>query len=412
MDFLLSSDLKEFRETLHQFFLNEFPFPLRRERLLSKDGFAFLPYGENETLIWEKLTDLGVLPACVPEEFGGLGFGALMADVIIEQAAIHLVSLPLFETICLGLFPLLLLASQKHQEKLLPSIASGELRLTGAFYELWGGNRISRGEWFSDVSSKETSSEHVIAEPVGPFEEGKDITHLLSGVLNLVPSVSQVDAVLVPAIVPQSKPQSRQLGLYLVSLKDQFSQTIVVEPQPTFDVLRSYSHLELHQARATLISAEALSKKRWTKVKHYLALLAASELVGIARRIMDVTLEYAKIRNQFGRPIGSFQAIAHKLVDMHFDLQNIALLTRFAAWSSESDENQFPQAAMAAKGLASEVAPRLIETALQVHGGIGFTYEYDLHLYLRRAKALASLYGEKTHCYGEVGRWFVQEGCA
>ena len=104
-----------------------------------------------------------------------------------------------------------------------------------------------------------------------------------------------------------------------------------------------------------------------------------------------MTAEYVKTRKQFGKPVASFQAVQHKLSDMLMWSEQISSLGRFAAWAADTDRSQFLRSATAAHGYSAEFAPKLVETAIQLHGGIGFTWEYSLHLYLRRAKNLASL---------------------
>jgi alkylation response protein AidB-like acyl-CoA dehydrogenase len=114
-----------------------------------------------------------------------------------------------------------------------------------------------------------------------------------------------------------------------------------------------------------------------------------------------MTADYVKTRKQFDRAIGTFQAVQHKLADCYLQLEQLEALALFAAWAAESDPAQFYSAVAACKGLASAEVPRIIETTVQVHGGIGFTYEYDLHLLLRRARVVSSLFG------GE-GQWFEE----
>ena len=131
-------------------------------------------------------------------------------------------------------------------------------------------------------------------------------------------------------------------------------------------------------------------------------IFAVSELCAVAAKVLEMTLEYVKIRKQFGKAIGSFQAIQHRLAEMCLLSEQAISLNRFAVWCLDNDSQQFPQAALGAKGFASEFVPQLIEMAIQVHGGIGFTYEYDLHLYLRRALMLSETYISKSKSYQQL----------
>jgi alkylation response protein AidB-like acyl-CoA dehydrogenase len=124
---------------------------------------------------------------------------------------------------------------------------------------------------------------------------------------------------------------------------------------------------------------------------------AAAEMLGAARRCLDMAVEYAKVREQFGQPIGSFQAIRHRCAEMLLDVENSHAATYYAAWALASGAEDGPLAASVAKSYVNDAARKVCGDAIQVHGGIGFTWEYDLHLYFKRAKALEPLYGDAEH---------------
>jgi alkylation response protein AidB-like acyl-CoA dehydrogenase len=124
---------------------------------------------------------------------------------------------------------------------------------------------------------------------------------------------------------------------------------------------------------------------------------AAAEMLGAARRCLDMAVDYAKVREQFGQPIGSFQAIRHKCADMLLDVENSFSAVYYAAWALANDAEDGPLAASVAKAYVSDASRKVCGDAIQVHGGIGFTWEYDLHLYFKRAKALEPLYGDADH---------------
>src|SRR5438105_8995089 len=124
---------------------------------------------------------------------------------------------------------------------------------------------------------------------------------------------------------------------------------------------------------------------------------AAAEMLGAARRCLDMSVEYAKVRQQFGQPIGSFQAIRHRCAEMLLDVENSHAATYYAAWALAGGAEDGPLAASVAKSYVNDAARKVCGDAIQVHGGIGFTWEYDLHLYFKRAKALEPLYGDAEH---------------
>lgn len=149
------------------------------------------------------------------------------------------------------------------------------------------------------------------------------------------------------------------------------------------------------------IELSALYKKKLSDkvIGATIRLGVAAELSGISSRVVEMTAEYVKTRKQFGKPLAAFQAVQHKLSDMLMWSEQISSLGRFAAWAADNDPSQYVRSASAAFGYAAEYAPRLIETSIQMHGGIGFTWEYPLHLYLRRAKCLSALCSGSDQAY-------------
>jgi len=124
---------------------------------------------------------------------------------------------------------------------------------------------------------------------------------------------------------------------------------------------------------------------------------AAAEMLGAARRCLDMSVAYAKVREQFGQPIGSFQAIRHKCAEMLLEVENSHAATYYAAWALDAEADDAALAASVAKAYVGEAASRVCGEAIQVHGGIGFTWEYDLHLYMKRARALGAMYGDADY---------------
>ena len=124
---------------------------------------------------------------------------------------------------------------------------------------------------------------------------------------------------------------------------------------------------------------------------------AAAGLLGAARRCLEMSVDFAKVREQFGQPIGAFQAIRHRLAEMLVEVENAHVATYYAAWALDAGAEDAPLAASVAKAYVGEAARKVCGEAIQVHGGIGFTWEYDLHLYVKRAKALEAQYGDADH---------------
>ncbi len=375
MNFLLSPELSEFGEILQKFFSTRINSSFLRKHLAEAPELSPAP-GKEDQELWKELGTLGIFSAFIPEKYEGLGFGLLSASLITEQAGRSLIPLPLSETIALGAIPLLLAGSEPTKQKFLPKIGTGELSLTGAFSELYP-----------------------ISTPTAPLITATSLEgrYLLTGRLGLIPSVKNSQMVLVPALLNNKR------ALFVVELSKTLGSTLKHTQQETLDLLRPYSELHFIKTEAELVSLELSSS--WEEILHSISLLFAAEMIGASEKVLEMTLEHVKTRTQFGKAIGSFQAVSHKLSDIYLQIESALSLLRFAAWSFDNDKQQFPKAAIALKGFVSEELPKVIQTALQVHGGIGFTHEYDLHLYLRRVRTLAALYGtaeDHFKCLGDL----------
>lgn len=330
MDFLLSNDLKDFRKSLRDFFIENFQ---ESHRYLLQNGKrAESQISELKTL-WKELLELGVLSAPLPESGGGLGMGLLSAAIILEESGRALAPLPLLESFTFAICPLRngALLTQETTDKIL----SGELCITGCWSDF---------DATSAYRSSIETSDHEIRRDAA------------SGAV----SISSTAA-----------------------MEKVFVQTI--------DLIRTFS--PSGEPSSEKVSMGILSEEQWKAVRSEIFVLLTAELCGVGSKIAELTVEYAKTRKQFDAPIGSFQAIQHKLSDLHLAVETSTSLCRFAAWCADSSPEQFHASSLAAKSYAGEAIVRGIEQALQAHGGIGFTFEYSLHLYLRRAQLLGHLLG-------------------
>lgn len=179
---------------------------------------------------------------------------------------------------------------------------------------------------------------------------------------------------------------------YLLELKDAH-----VEAQPSLDLTQNLFKVTFNSKKLKVLSSIDNGQiKLMTKV------LYACELSGLCSRVVEMTNGYVKTRKQFGVAIGAFQAVAHRLADMYVQTEAMWALARFAAWAVDRSPEQSNFSALAALANATQVASQIVEGAIQLHGGIGFTWEFDLHLYLRRAKAIEALWGMKEEGYDEL----------
>ena len=369
MEFLLSPELLEFQKSLEKFF---------GDKVSSEMLRSLIEKGSDESVIrslFIEAAELGVFLAVLPEESDGLGFGALGAQVALEVAGQKLAPLPLLEGLGFGLSSLLLQVGDAAKDKLLP--------------------RISSGDYIISVAAETLFNEQA---PLPHVCKTKGSVYEIKGGVSLVPNLVLADGVLIFATVEDSE------GLDLFLLEDLKSKGCSFAEQSTFDLIRPYASLKLDQTPVERLSEVSFSAVQLQRLRNELALHCVSELIGVGSAVLQMTLDYVKTRKQFGKPVGAFQAIQQELADMYLELQQARALARFAAWACVEDETQFAEVAPAAKAFASEVIPRLIERALQAHGGIGFTYEYDLHLFLRRAQMLANTCGAQDEQYRQVGQ--------
>ena len=168
------------------------------------------------------------------------------------------------------------------------------------------------------------------------------------------------------------------------------------EPVPSLDVTRQLSRLELTQRPATRVGPAGDHTAIWQRVADDAAVLLCAETVGVCERALQLGVDYAKQRVQFGRPIASFQAIKHKTVDMLHALELSRVGTHYAAWTSDAEDSQREAAAAMSKGFVGEAAVFVTAEDIQIHGGVGFTWDADPHLFYRRAKANDVLLGQQA----------------
>ncbi len=379
MNFLLSPELIEFGSVLRKFFETNVDSRLLRAQ------FEPAASHQNRTAdlqqLWLRLSEIGALSAHLDEEYGGLNFGFTALHLILEESARVLAPLPLFETLVLGAVPIRILGNDESKRTLLTDIVAGKLRVTGAF-----------GASFP-CSPEKTTISAVSSTGNGSSE------YVIDGQVGLVPSVEAVNGIIVPATVSHTG----ELALFLVSGSEVENGRITIERQQTFDLVRHFSQLTFSHCPAIKVSVTRGAAADWKLCRDIISAMAVAELTAAGEKVLEMTIAHTKTRNQFGRPIASFQAVAHRLADMKVELESAQALSRFAVWALEGSSAQAKDAIAASKGYASEQIPKLIESGLQAHGGIGFTHEYDLHLYLRRARMMSVLYGTSQEHYQVLG---------
>ena len=298
--------------------------------------------------LWQALGEQGWLAVLIPEEYDGIGLGLLDASVIARAFGAATVPGPWLGTILTG-EAVRLAGSADQKAKLLPRLAAGELKGAVAL--------LARGS--------------ATAPPA------KATGGTLSGDLGLIEYAAQADVLVVAA----------QDGLYLV---DPSAATIT--PQPAMD-----RTTRLAQVTLDGVSAEKLEGgKPLAEILDRAAVLVANDLAGIARKALTDTVEYDKTRVQFGKPVGSFQAIKHHLADLHLAVTMAEYAAMYAAHAADIDAPDRQLAASVAKVKAGDTASATTGAMIQYHGGIGYTWEHDSHFYLKRSKRLEYQFGDAS----------------
>jgi alkylation response protein AidB-like acyl-CoA dehydrogenase len=341
-------------------------FPLSRTRaLLEKPGEG------HDPAAWEGLARLGALGLLVPSEHGGADAGITEAAFVAEEMGRVLLPSPFLSSAVLAARLLVLLGDEEANAAHLPGIASGRTVATVAFMD-------DHGRW--DPARVEARAE---PSPTGWRLRGA------------VPFVTDATAglLLVPAITPSG------LGVFAVEGAD-----AGVTELDCLDPTQPLAQLDLDGVPGTEIRAAADVETAMREAVHAAIACVTAAQLGGAERCLEMTVEYAKTRVQFGRPIGSYQAIKHKCADMYTRVQCARSAVHGLLEAMRTSSPDAADAARLAKAFCSDAYFRCASDTVQVHGGIGFTWEHDAHLYFKRAKASAHLLGDAVHHRAELAR--------
>jgi alkylation response protein AidB-like acyl-CoA dehydrogenase len=362
MDFAFSDEQEELRRTVRAFLEATSPETEVRRLMETPSGF--------DPAVWRRMgTELGLQGLAIPEEYGGAGGGMVEVGLVLEEMGRALLCAPYFSSAVLATTALLRCVDEPQRKRLLPALADARLTGTLALTE--------------DSARWDREGVALTAEPHAHGE-----TWLLSGHKNFVLDGATADFVLTVALAPDG------IGVFVV---DGDAVGLTRTPLPTLDQTRRQARLEYHGVPATRLQ---LPGDGWQFVSALLdraAVALAAEQVGVAARALETAVEYAKTRHQFGRPIGSFQAVKHLLADVLLEVESARAAAHFAMLAAEDDEDQLPAAASLAKAYCSDACLKATLENVQVHGGIGFTWEHPAHLYLKRAKTSQLLLGDPAY---------------
>ena len=364
MDFAFSPEQEELRRMVRQFLDKASPEAEVRRVMATERGY--------DADAWHRMADeLGLLGMAIPEEYGGAGAGVTELGIVAQEMGRSLFCGPFLGTVVLAAAALLESGDGAAQRRWLPAIAAGELiaslALPGTLPRTDGGDREPAWE-----AAARPASVLRAGVPDGWVPEG----WVLEGTAGFVLDGHVADLILVPAAAPE--------GTSLFAVRGT-APGLARTPLPAFDATRKHARLHFSGTPAALIGPAGGGAPALARVFDLGCVALACEQVGVAEGALDMARDYALLRTQFGRPIGSFQAVKHKLASVLLEVEAARSAAWYALWAADARPAELPAAASIAKATCSAAAYLATAENLQVHGGIGYTWEHPAHLYLRRA---------------------------
>lgn len=365
MDFGLSQEQVMLKTSARDFLDKECPKTTVRQ-LLFEDDKGYSPE------MWKKMADLGWLGLVFPEEYSGIGSSFLDLSVLLEEMGRALLPGPFMSTVVWCGRTILAQGTEKQKQEFLPKIANGEMILALAFHEVNGGREPE------DVTVK--------ASPDGS-------RFVINGTKLFVRDAHVADYLLCVARTRDGSDKKDGITLFLVDARS---------PGISMTVLKTMTgekqcEVVFNNVRVPKENILGKLDKGWPIMERLMIEAVVAEsclMVGGARWAMETAVQYAKERVQFGHPIGSFQAIQHHCANMLVEVESAASITMYAAWAVSENHPEATLAASAAKAWCSDIYVRTGAMGIQIHGGIGFTWDHDMHLYFKRAKASQVAFGD------------------
>jgi alkylation response protein AidB-like acyl-CoA dehydrogenase len=353
MDFTFSTDQDALRDAVRAFLAAEAPKAYVRQ-MAEHDDAGITPE------MWRKIVDLGWTGLLVPEARGGLGLGVIDAVVVQEEMGRAVFPGPFFSSAIVATLAARLLGLDERLE----ALAAGTERGTVAVDEAGHGDPFDR---------------------MRVRASGRGSRYKIDGVKPMVADGHTADWVLVPARTREG------LQSFLVE-----SPASLAQLAPSLDITRKFARLKFDETRALLVGPPGDHTALWRRVADDAAVLLAAELIGVSEAANALALDYAQAREVFGKPLSKFQVTRHKAVDMLREIEISRVNVHYAAWASEVGAPDREIAAAMAKAQAATAANYVTAECIQIHGGVGYTWENDAHVYLRRAKVDDLLYGAQT----------------
>jgi alkylation response protein AidB-like acyl-CoA dehydrogenase len=368
MNLGVSAEQRELRNSVRRFLAERAPLTRVRELMETADGI--------DPDVWRQAsTQLGLPGIAVPEEYGGAGFSFAEQAIVLEELGAALFTGPYLASAVLAATALLASDDEEARKDLLPGIAAGETVATLAFTE--------------DGGSWDPASIRLAATP-------DDTGWRLDGHKSFVLDGHTADLILAVAAAGTGG----KLSLFAVNAVDAVDAGAIGLTRhalPTLDQTRKLARLAFDGTPARLVGEPGAAWAVLDRTLDVAAIALAAEQLGGAQRALDMAVAYAKVRQQFGRPIGSFQAIKHRCADLLLEVESLRSAVGYAAAAVAAGSTEVPVLAPLLQAYASEVYSHVAGENIQIHGGIGFTWEHDAHLYLKRAKASELFLGDASY---------------
>ncbi len=370
MYFDLTDEQQAIKQTAKDFLASRYRSERMRELAETDRGF--------EDSDWQQMVELGWTGLAVPEEWGGQGLGMVDLAVLMEEMGYALAPSPLFSNTAAGL-ALSLCGSDDQRERWLRPIAEGEKRGTLALID--SGSPGAIGEFTMQAKA-----------------DGDGV--VLDGQKTLV-----IDADAADVLIVATSDGRRHLV-------ETGAEGLTISPEQSIDLTRKVYSVRFDGVRVAAADTLPADGEEYFAVFGRICVALAAEMTGIAQRCLEMSVEYAKDRQQFGRPIGAYQAVSHRCAEMLLHAENSRSATYYAAWTADAEPESLALASSMAKAYASENVWRVANDAIQVHGGIGFTWEHDLHFFLKRARVDAALFGDAKYHRGRVADSIITPAAA
>jgi alkylation response protein AidB-like acyl-CoA dehydrogenase len=366
VNFAFSEEQEELRRAVRQFLESKSPETEVRRLMETTEGY--------DPAVWKQMgQELMLQGLAIPEEYGGQGFTFIELGIVLEEMGRVLLCAPYFSSVVLAANAIMNVGTDDQKQALLPGIASGDTIATLAFTE-------PSGKWDAAGITME-ANENV----------GGEFT--LSGEKMFVLDGFTADTIVVVARLEGTSGTDGIMFFTVAGDADGLTRT----PLQTMDQTRKQAKLEFDNVAASPLGSTQDGFAAFSKTLDQAAVALANEMMGGAQRVLEMSVEYAKVRVQFGRPIGSFQAIKHKCADMLLEVESGKSAAYYASWAAAEDNDELPVVAALSKAYCSEAYFHAAAENIQIHGGIGFTWEHPAHLYFKRAKSSEIYLGDPTY---------------